>query len=65
MKYRWSEMIQRTHETRSGLVIVTEALWGESHHRLSVEERKLRREDNRAMKFSREIHRKRKKHGRQ
>jgi hypothetical protein len=36
----------------------------ETQHRLSAEERKQRRADNKTIKRSREIHRKRKSHGR-
>lgn len=48
----------------SGIVAITEVNTGGPKHKLSPEDRKQRREDNKAMKKSREIHRGRRKHGR-
>jgi hypothetical protein len=45
------------------IVLVHEAA-SDMPHRLDEETRKLRREDNKAMKISRKRHRKRHKHGR-
>lgn len=51
-----ARMPKRESVSESGLIIVRDDL--------TPEQKKERREDNKAMKRSREIHRRRKKHGR-
>ena len=51
------------HTTASGLEVVTEAHM-DMHHKLTKEQRKQRRQDNKAMKRARKLLRKRRKHGR-
>lgn len=53
-----------THVTMSGLEITTEVNLAGPKHKLTEEQRKERREDNRKMKSQRQKLRRRRKHGR-